>query len=237
MPMTEPIYRYTGADHPQAYEYLNVCTDPDQLVEKLMWNIAPWAGRVLLDLGAGSGFHVPRFSEKADRVIAVEPDPKLRQQMLMRFKQDSSGRVSVIAGSAESIPLRDNSIDVAQARYAYFFGTDDCLPGISEVRRVMKPGSHFFIVDVIPGYGKWGELAREAYPKVFPHDYHQKHSSFFTRNGFTTHELEAVFRAPSKEIMRKVFEMDFPHKAEAFMEKFDTLELGYGIAVYHTQKE
>lgn len=234
--MSEPIYCYPGADNPQAYEYLNLCTDPEQRVENLMWSIVSWHGRVVLDLGAGSGFHVARFFEKAKRIVAVEPDPKLRQQMQSRFRHRSADKISIIAGSAESIPLRDRSIDIVHARFAYFFGTDACLAGLSEVKRVMKPGSHFFIVDVIPEYGEWGKITRAAYPEIFTSDYHAKHASFYTGQGFTTYRVNTVFRALNRDVMKRVFEMDFPHKVEELMESVDTLELGYGLAVYHLNR-
>jgi predicted RNA methylase len=34
----------------------------------------PWQDQVVLDLGAGTGFHLERFHRHAQQVLAVEPD-------------------------------------------------------------------------------------------------------------------------------------------------------------------
>ena len=45
---------------PDVYEVENIAADPDGLIEQAMWKIAPWDGKLVLDLGAGTGFHYHR---------------------------------------------------------------------------------------------------------------------------------------------------------------------------------
>ncbi len=111
-----------------------------------MWHLAPWNGKVVLDLGAGSGFHLPRFHTAAAHVFAVEPHAALRLLAMQRVARLGLERASVLTGSAEQIPLRDHSVDVCHARFAYFFGPG-CEPGLREVERVMRPGGVFFVID------------------------------------------------------------------------------------------
>ena len=66
-----------------------------------MWRIAPWRDEVVLDLGAGTGFHLERFHHQAQQVIAVEPDGRLRLLAMERVARLGLERVSVLAGSAE----------------------------------------------------------------------------------------------------------------------------------------
>jgi predicted RNA methylase len=40
-----------------------------------MASIADWSSRDVLDLGCGSGFHLPRFATTARHVLGVEPHP------------------------------------------------------------------------------------------------------------------------------------------------------------------
>ena len=42
-----------------------------------MLALVDWAGRDVLDLGCGTGFHLPRFAETARTVVGVEPHPDL----------------------------------------------------------------------------------------------------------------------------------------------------------------
>lgn len=104
-----------GAD-PAAYEIENRALDRDGLVLAAMREVAPWRGRTLLDLGCGSGFWLPGYAGEAARVIGVEPDPRLVPLAAAR-----DPRATVLAGSAEHIPLPDASVDVVHARFAYFF--------------------------------------------------------------------------------------------------------------------
>ena len=144
--------------------------------------------------------------------------------------------LDMLAAGAENIPLCSDYADMAYARFAYFFGTSACLSGLAEVMRVLKPGGNFFIVDVIPEWGTWGTVARKAYPSVFHPNYHADQSRFYASHGFATHRVETVFRAPDRETMKTVFQMDFPKAWEELLQDVRSLELSYGIAVFHQQK-
>ena len=48
--------------HPATYEIENRAVDPDGRLEAAMAAIAAWAGRAVLDVGCGTGFHLPRFA-------------------------------------------------------------------------------------------------------------------------------------------------------------------------------
>jgi SAM-dependent methyltransferase len=91
----------------------------------------------ILDLGSGTG----RFSEAlAARfgvtVVAVEPAEGMRQQAM----QDDGGRVvAMVAGRAETVPLRDGAFVAVWASQVVHHVDD--LPGCAaELRRVVRPG-------------------------------------------------------------------------------------------------
>ena len=83
--MDYELQNYSGANNPVTYELWNECADPDYKVESLMWGMAPIDGKLLLDVGAGSGFQAVRYAEKAFRVFALEPDPKMLRQIYLRL--------------------------------------------------------------------------------------------------------------------------------------------------------
>jgi len=114
--------------HPATYELENHAVDRDGLLEDAMRARADWAGRVVLDLGCGTGFHLPRFAGTASHVYGVEPHPGLLRLATRRTRSVSG--VTVLAGTAQAVPLPDASVDVAHARWAYFFGPG-CEPGLA----------------------------------------------------------------------------------------------------------
>lgn len=130
---------------PAVYELENRACDPDGVIEAAMTAVRTWDGADVLDVGCGSGFHLPRFATRARRVIGVEPHPPLIA--LARQRTRDLPTVSVRAGTAQALPLPDASIDVAHARWAYFFGPG-CEPGLRELDRVVRRGGAAFLIDI-----------------------------------------------------------------------------------------
>ncbi len=230
------LYPYPGAANASAYEHLNRCTDPDELLEKLMWGLAPIDEKVVLDIGAGSGFHAVRYAERASRVYAVEPDHRMLRQLTVRLNNSRLDNITGVTASAHAIPFRDASIDVVYARFAYFFGTEDCLPGLHEVKRVLKVGGHFLIIDADPDRGTYGQIARRMYPGTFHERYRQDHDQFYEAQGFVTYRVDTVFRAPSRRVLEKVFRMEYGDRNTEVIAGIEATELSYGMTVYHLQE-
>jgi SAM-dependent methyltransferase len=147
--------------HPDVYETENRGIDPDGHVLAALRRIAPWDGRIVLDLGCGTGFWLPGYAKDAGQVIGVEPDPVLRAKAAARVA--GLPGVDVVPGSAERLPLADRSVDVVHARFAYFLDpgvesrrSPSADAGLAEVMRVLTPGGSLVVVD--NDYW-WGEFA------------------------------------------------------------------------------
>ena len=76
--MDLPDFRPSGNQgvDPALYEIENAAMDREGALWAALQEAAPWAGRTLLDLGAGTGFWLPRYADAAE-TIAVEPDVRL----------------------------------------------------------------------------------------------------------------------------------------------------------------
>jgi ubiquinone/menaquinone biosynthesis C-methylase UbiE len=231
--MSIHIYHYPGADDPAAYEQLNLASDPDRRLEQLMFTLAPLKGARLLDIGAGSGFHAVRYVSQAAHVFALEPDPRMLVQLHAHLAEGFCGNISVLAADAEHIPLLDASIDIAIARFAYFFGTPACLPGLAETRRVLAPRGSLFVIDTDPARGQVGALARQVYPSLFHPGYRREHETFSRAQGFTAYEVDTVLRLPSRAALCQVLRLDYPHLYDKLLAQTTGLELTYSLIVYH----
>lgn len=97
----------------------------------------------MLDLAAGTGKLTRVLRSCFDTVIAVEPDDAMRSHI----------RGDARAGSAENIPLLDDSVDaVFVAEAFHWFDADAAL---AEITRVVRPGGGLVIID-----RSWGENAQ-----------------------------------------------------------------------------
>ena len=170
---------------PDVYEVENHGVDPEGLIEAAMAGIHDWAGQRVLDVGCGSGFHLPRFAQTASEVVGVEPHEPLANLARQRISKLSLANVFVLDGAAQELPLADNGVDVVHARWAYFFGPG-CEPGIAEVARVLRPGGTAFVIDndaLRSTFGGWFRRAKPAYDPVAV-------ERFWSRQGWSRERLD-----------------------------------------------
>jgi predicted RNA methylase len=57
--------------HPEIYELENRAVDQQGRIEAAMRSVLDWTGRDVLDLGCGTGFHLPRWAYDARSVVGV----------------------------------------------------------------------------------------------------------------------------------------------------------------------
>jgi ubiquinone/menaquinone biosynthesis C-methylase UbiE len=102
-------------DSPDVYEVENRGVDRAGVVEAAMAELHPFEGANLLDIGCGSGFHLPRFvGLGCASVVGVEPHAPL--VALARQRISSVPQARVLEGVAQSLPAPDASVDIAHAR-------------------------------------------------------------------------------------------------------------------------
>lgn len=93
----------------------------------------------VLDLGAGTGKFLPWLLQAGPDVIAVEPVAEMRARLAEAYPE-----VQALGGTAEQIPLPDESIDVVVCAQAFhWFATAQAL---AEIRRVLKPGGRLGLI-------------------------------------------------------------------------------------------
>lgn len=216
--------------HTATYELENHAADPAHAIEGAMAAIAPWAGRTFLDLGCGTGFHLPRWAASAERVIGVEPHADLLAVAARRTRRLSN--VSLLQGTAQAIPLPDASVDVAQARWAYFFGPG-CEPGLAELQRVMAPGGTAFVIDNDATRSTFGGWFRRGYPAVDPVAVER----FWSVQGWTRTPVDIVWRFESRADLEAVVRIEFNGAvADAVLAEWTPergLEVDYAVNLWH----
>jgi len=110
-----------------------------------------------LDLGCGSGgVGLALARRSASMILLVDPNPDaLGEGMRAARAQGVSDRVWLLAAQAEHLPLRDSCLDLVVSRGSVFFW-DDPARGISQVRRVLRPGGCAMIGGGVgSGYPDW----------------------------------------------------------------------------------
>jgi SAM-dependent methyltransferase len=108
---------------------------PSYPPEAARWILGEAPLRVV-DLGAGTGKFSRVLAALGHEVIAVEPDPGMRAVL-----EEASPGVTAVAGSAESMPLRSESVDALVAAQSFHWFANDLAR--DEIARVVRPGGVF----------------------------------------------------------------------------------------------
>lgn len=213
------------------YEVENRAADPDHVIERAMGDIAPWNGKVMMDVGAGTGFHIESFHLDAAHVIAVEPDAQLRRELMHRLVERNLTQTSVIGASAASIPLRDESVDMAHARISYFFGPG-CEPGLRELERIIRRSGTAFIIDNDLRCGTFAEWVRAAYGDA--HMDPDIIETFWRAQGFEIEHLQSYWRFENRDDLERVVHLEFPDEhAARFVADHPGLEIDYNLLLIY----
>jgi ubiquinone/menaquinone biosynthesis C-methylase UbiE len=101
-------------------------------------------GRVL-EIGIGSGLNLPFYGSQVQEILGLEPSHTL-VAMTRRAARQSSSAVTLIEGSAETIPLDDRSVDTVVTTWT-LCTIPEALQALGEMRRVLKSGGQLLFVE------------------------------------------------------------------------------------------
>ncbi len=140
-------------DYPEIYEEWGQIPMVPDFVDVMVAHF-PLAGKVVVDVGSGTGLSTFKLAKHADFVIGIEIEEAMLSVATERAKECGVENVRFDLGDAEHLSLEDNSVDAA---VAMTLADRDVRRVAMEMERVVRPGGLVLRVDVAPGwYG--GEL-------------------------------------------------------------------------------
>jgi len=212
---------------PAIYEIENEGVDRDGVLWAAMRERADWAGRDVLDVGCGTGFHLPHFAAAARAVTGVEPNQALAAIARRRVRRLAN--VTVLEGAAGRLPLADASVDVAHARWAYFFGPGS-EPGLAELDRVTRPGGAAFVIDNDPERSTFGGWFRRGFPEVDPGEVDR----FWARQGWSRERIGIEWTFDSRHDFEAVVRIELPTAVaeEVLLEHPDATGIDYAVNLW-----
>ncbi|ORV90323.1 class I SAM-dependent methyltransferase [Mycolicibacterium iranicum] len=111
---------------------------PSYPPEAIDW-LLPHRARDVLDLGAGTGKLTTRLVERGLNVFAVDPIPEM-----LELLTSSLPETPALLGTAEEIPLPDDSVDAVLVAQAWHWFDEE--RAVKEIARVLRPGGRLGLV-------------------------------------------------------------------------------------------
>lgn len=115
----------------------------------------------VLEVGAGNGLNFAHYPPGVARVVALEPEPRMRE--MARAKAERAPvPVEVVDGMAERLPVGDASFDAGVASLV-LCSVRDQATALRELHRVIKPGGQLRFLEHVraqtPGLARLQRVA------------------------------------------------------------------------------
>jgi len=148
---------------------------------------------------------------------------------LSRRRCRALANVSVLQGTAQAIPLPDGSVDVAHARWAYFFGPG-CEPGLAELERVVRRGGTAFVIDNDPTRSTFGGWFRRGYPHLPAPEAVER---FWSTRGWTRVPVDIRWSFSTRADLESVVRIELTREvADAVLAEHEGTEVDYAVNLW-----
>jgi len=135
-----------------SYERMSLSGMEERFMNPLRKEVTGLARGQVLEIGAGNGLNFAFYHpDTVKRVEATEPDSVM---LGYARKRAAAARVQVnlVQAPVENLPFADESFDSVVVTLV-FCSVSDPLRGLSEVRRVLKPGGALLMVEHVRARG------------------------------------------------------------------------------------
>ncbi len=144
----------------RVYERQSRSAAERSFMDPLRRETAGKATGVVLEVGAGTGLNFAFYEPgQVERVEAIEPDTAMLRYASKRI-ETARVPITITQAPAEALPFADETFDCAIATLVFCSVTDP-VQGLREIRRVLKPGGHLFMVEHVRASGKFAARVQD----------------------------------------------------------------------------
>jgi ubiquinone/menaquinone biosynthesis C-methylase UbiE len=124
-----------------------------------------------LEIGAGSGFNLPHYTERVTELVVSDPSPHMREHLRERLQSDPPpvGSWELSDASALELPFGSASFDTVVGGFI-MCSIPDPVAALDEIARVLKPGGRYLFLEHVHA-GDGTMLGRIQDAIEIPHRY------------------------------------------------------------------
>ena len=122
----------------------------------------------MVEVGPGNGINFKHFPPTVEELVAVEPEPYLRRAA-ERTAASVPIEVRVVAGTADELPLADDSV-AAVVVAGVLCSVPDISAALTEFRRVLRPGGELRFYEHVrsqrPRFARYQDAVDRIWPRL-----------------------------------------------------------------------
>jgi ubiquinone/menaquinone biosynthesis C-methylase UbiE len=108
------------------------------------------AGQTAVDVGAGTGLLTLPLAKRGAYVWAIDIAPSMCEYLRVKAASADLGDVHAVVGSAISLPLVEECVDIVVSNYCFHHLSDrDKRRALAEIHRVLRPGGRLVFGDMM----------------------------------------------------------------------------------------
>jgi SAM-dependent methyltransferase len=165
--MTAPIERVRHPVFARLYLRISAAAEAAGAAEHRDRLVDGLAGRVV-EGGAGNGLNFGHYPSTVTEVVAVEPEPRLRQAAGEAAAR-APVEVRVVDGTSTSIPLPDASVDAGVASLV-LCSVPDQAAALGQLLRVIRPGGELRFYEHVrasdQGWARWQRRVDPVWTRI-----------------------------------------------------------------------
>ena len=113
--------------------------------DRILEHVRPEPGKIIADLGAGTGFISEGLRDSPASIIAIDISKEMLQEMQSKFQ--GARNIDYRVGEANHLPVKNGIVDYVLANM-YLHHVEDPPRAIREIYRIINPGGRLVLTDL-----------------------------------------------------------------------------------------
>lgn len=183
----EEFYR----KHADVYEKLSQCEDRNNKIMRSIAKVFDIRGKVILDIGCGTGRFTVPFARKAEKVYALDKTESMLRILRKKARKKGIRNIKAIRSGFGGIRLPKESVDMIFSSWSFPAHSPNWERDLGKLRKVLRKGGKFIVAESAPR-GEFWEIRKKVLGSDFRKTVIPHVNRWLFRNGFKMIRMDVL---------------------------------------------